>query len=104
MKSNPLLINESCLYDKVTKTKVPLKSVIFNVNIFNTRFAVTYMKQSYVNESKDKTMETIFYFPTDSSYSLSKILIDYVDLDDPEKIISVETCMEERKKAEIIYH
>ena len=61
------------------------------------------MKQCYVNETKDKTMETIFYFPTDSSYSLSKILIDYVDLDDPEKIISVETYMEERKKAEIIY-
>mmetsp|Transcript_643 Transcript_643/g.747 ORF Transcript_643/g.747 Transcript_643/m.747 type:complete len:127 (+) Transcript_643:469-849(+) len=61
------------------------------------------MVQQYVNHSPDTPLETSFYFPVDIDFALSKILIDYEDLDQPGKITSIETVMEERKKAEQIY-
>jgi hypothetical protein len=48
-------------------------------------------------------LETTFYFPVDIDFALSKIRIDYCDLDDPDCITTVETQMEDRKKAEQIY-
>ena len=61
------------------------------------------MAQDYLNLSKTVPLETTFYFPVDIDFALSKIQIDYSDLDDPDNITTIETVMEERKKAEKIY-
>ena len=45
----------------------------------------------------------MFYFPVDIDFALSEIKVDFVDLDEPEKMTSVVTVIEERKKAEQIY-
>ena len=41
------------------------------------------MKQEYMNESHDTPLETVFFFPIDIDFALSKIKIDFYDLDDP---------------------
>ena len=58
------------------------------------------MVQEYVNESKDTALETVFYFPVDIDFALSEIKVDYENLDEPGKVTSVVTVIEERKKAE----
>ena len=61
------------------------------------------MVQEYRNDSKNVPLETTFYFPVDIDFAMSKIQITYVDLDDPEISTTIETQMEERKKADQIY-
>lgn len=48
-------------------------------------------------------METQFYFPIEFDYTLSKIKVDFEDLNKPGEVTSIETVMEERKVAEEKY-
>ena len=60
------------------------------------------MIQQYAYVSQDTPIETIFYFPVDIDFALSKIQIHFQD-NESGQITTVETIMEERKKAEQIY-
>lgn len=53
----------------------------------------------YLNEEKDLAFDTDFYFPVDISFALSKIVIEFSDLDKPEQVNVVETVMMERERA-----
>jgi len=61
------------------------------------------MAQSYENTSMDTPIETTFYFPVDIDFALSKIKVQFSNIDKPDEITEVETTIEERKKAEAIY-
>jgi len=62
------------------------------------------MIQEYINSSLDTPLETVFFFPTDINFALSKIKIDYYHLDKPSKLVSsAETVIEEIEKAKKKY-
>ena len=90
------------LVNRNTNMQVPLENIFFDVDILGTRIARIQMVQSYINSSTDTPLETQFFFPVDIDFALHKIRVEYEDLSKGEKI-TVETKMEERKKAEKIY-
>ena len=55
------------------------------------------MIQKYQNDSKDTPLETVFYFPIDTDFSLTKIKVDFVNMDKPDEVQTIETVIEERK-------
>ena len=58
------------------------------------------MEQTYQNDLENP-LETMFYFPVDINFGLSKIRIDFTDQQGT--VTTVETIMEERVKAEQKY-
>ena len=60
------------------------------------------MVQEYENSSA-APYETSFFFPIDIDFALSHIKIEFESFDQPGKITTVETVIEERKKAEQKY-
>ena len=87
------------LRDCETDKQIPLQSIKFEVDVYNSRLVRIQMKQEYINPSEDTPLETKFLFPVDIDFSLSKIRMDYENLDNPGEIASIETRIEERRKA-----
>jgi hypothetical protein len=59
------------------------------------------MKQVYQNLSDDRPIECIFYFPLNIGFTLSKIRMELVNMNDPNvEPRIIETVIEERKLAE----
>ena len=103
IKKEPPALPENAMYmiDKNLNREIPLQSIDFSIDVYNTKLTSITMVQEYVNESEDTPLETVFFFPVDIDFALSKIKIDYQDLNDPNaKVVSVETVIEERKRAE----
>ena len=87
------------LVNAETRKGLPLRSIEFLVDVYSQRTAMTRMRQVYVNEEKDQAFNTDFYFPVDIAFALSKIVIEFSDLNKPEQVNVVETVMVEREKA-----
>ena len=51
----------------------------------------------------DTPIEIDFYFPMDTQFALSKIKVQFSNIDRPDEVSEVETVIEERAKAENIY-
>lgn len=78
-----------------------MKSIEFVGDVFASRFVQLQMLQTYENLSEHTPLETVFYFPIDIGFGLSKIKMEVYDLLDPNSEPRViETEIQERKKAE----
>jgi hypothetical protein len=89
---------EDCyLKNEVTNEQIPLASIGFDVNIFNTRYASVNMKQVYVNDSQDTHLETVFDFPIGLEFALHQLKVEFQDLDDPTKKSFAETEIKENE-------
>jgi len=81
------------LVQKGTYDKIPLKSVHFDVDIEQS-YANFTMHQIYVNDEKDKALETVFLMPVSESLVAHKIEINFLLKDGTRKFF--ETKVEER--------
>jgi hypothetical protein len=63
------------LIEKNSKEPVPLESIHIKVDVLASLASFT-MTQKYVNSSDDP-LETLFLFPMDVDYAISKIIIDF---------------------------
>lgn len=60
------------------------------------------MTQTYENLG-EKGLDVTFFYPVDINFALSKIRVEFVDIDDPTNKQVTETCMETRRSAEKKY-
>jgi hypothetical protein len=60
------------------------------------------MTQTYENLG-EKGLDVTFFYPVDINYALSKIHVEFVDVDDPTEKQVIETSMEPRRSAEKKY-
>lgn len=81
---------------------MPLKSILFEVDIHAARSSAIKMTQTYENLS-ELGMDVTFYYPVDANFAMSKIRVEFVDVDDPSKVSIIETNMEPKKQAEEKY-
>ena len=61
------------MINKKTMKNVPLESIFFDADVYASRLAKVKMIQIYSNYSLDNPIESIFYFPVEIGFSLSKI-------------------------------
>ena len=88
------------LVNMTTQQEVPLKSMVFEADIFASRFCRLTMQQEYINESSTEPIECVYYFPSDIGYGLNSLKMELYDLTDPDREPStIETVFEERKVA-----
>jgi|LauGreDrversion4_2_1035121.scaffolds.fasta_scaffold275388_3 hypothetical protein len=87
------------LIEKNSKEPIPLESIHFKVDILASLASFT-MTQKYVNSSDDP-LETLFLFPMDVDYAISKIIIDFTLPTGETR--SLETIVDIKEKAEIKY-
>ena len=90
------------LVNKSDGTPVPLKSILFEVDVHAKRSCAVNMIQTYENLGENG-MEVTFYYPVDINYALSKIRVEFSDIDDPTNKQVVETVMEPKAQAEAKY-
>lgn len=96
---------EACgfqLYCNGNGEPVPLKSVFFNVDIHAARTCAITMTQTYENLS-ERGADVTFYYPVDLSFAMSKIHMEFADVDDPTSVIVIETSMEPKDQAQKKY-